>query len=233
MIDCRCQPLSGNSTVRIHVMHSKHSPPPPFPGFEHISRLWNPHHESFIARIKPGEYYITRHDEGILTVLGSCISACIRDRVSGIGGMNHFMLPTIPGEEPAEWSAAGLGAATRYGNYAMEYLINEIMKNANNGCIREHLEVKIFGGSQVIKAMADIGNRNILFVRDYLKMERMRVTVEDVGDIYPRTVIYFPSTGLVRVKRMPNKHARLIGDQEAKYLKKVAGKAVAGAVELF
>lgn len=214
-------------------MHGKHSPLPSLPGFEHIERLWNTNHGSYMARIKPGEYYVTKHDEGILTVLGSCISACIRDRISGIGGMNHFMLPSVPGEEPAEWVAAGLGAATRYGNYAMEHLINEIMKNAQNGCMRKNLEVKIFGGSQVIKTMADIGNRNILFVRDYLKMERLPVAVEDVGDIYPRMVVYFPLTGLVRVKRLQPMHVESIVVQEKKYMKSVADKPVAGNIELF
>ena len=214
-------------------MHGKHTPPPALLGFEHIKRSWYPAHESYIARIKPGEYYVTRHDEGILTVLGSCISACIRDRVSGVGGMNHFMLPAVPGDEPTDWSAAGLGAATRYGNYAMEHLINEILKNAKNGCRRENLEVKIFGGSRVLQNMSDVGKRNILFVRDYLKMERMQVSVEEVGDIYPRTVIYFPSTGVVRVKSLQTMHVKSISDQEKKYMEIVAGKPVAGDVELF
>jgi len=214
-------------------MHGKRTPSTALPGFEHINRSWNNIHESYMARIKPGEYYVTKHDEGILTVLGSCISACIRDRDCGIGGMNHFMLPVVPGAEPAEWGAAGIGAATRYGNHAMEILINEIMKNAKNGCKRENLEVKIFGGSQIIKNMTDIGNLNILFVRDYLKMERLQVTVEDVGDIYPRTIIYFPSTGLVRVKRLQTMHIRSIADQEEKYIKSVADKPVVGDIELF
>jgi chemotaxis protein CheD len=214
-------------------MYGNHSPHPALPGFEHIDRSWNTTHGNYLARIKPGEYYVTRHDEGILTVLGSCISACIRDRVSGIGGMNHFMLPIVPGGEPVEWRAAGLGAATRYGNYAMEYLINEIMKNAQNGCMRENLEVKIFGGSRVIKSTTDIGNLNVAFVRDYLKTERMQAAIEDVGDIYPRTVIYFPSSGLVRVKRLQNMNTKLIAEREEKYIKSVAGKPVAGDIELF
>ena len=215
------------------LMHGNHYPLPALPGFEHIKRSWNTLHGNYMARIKPGEYYVTRHDEGILTVLGSCISACIRDRVSGIGGMNHFMLPAVPGEEPTEWSAASLGAATRYGNHAMEHLINEVMKNSKNGCKRENLEVKIFGGSHVIKAMADIGMRNILFVRDYLKMERLHLTVEDVGDIYPRTVVYFPCTGLVRVRRLQTMHVKPIVDQERKYMSIVTDKPVAGDIELF
>ena len=63
------------------------------PGFEHIKRGWNDTYEAYAARLMPGEYYVTLHDEGIYTTLGSCISACIRDRVIGIGGLNHFMLP--------------------------------------------------------------------------------------------------------------------------------------------
>ena len=143
------------------------------------------------------------------------------------------MLPAAPGGEPEEWITAGLGAATRYGNYAMEHLINEIMKNARNGCIRENLEVKIFGGSQVIKSMADIGNRNILFVRDYLKTEHMQATIEDVGDTYPRTVVYFPSTGLVRVKRLQTMRVKYIANQEKEYMDNIADKPVSGDVELF
>ena len=213
-------------------MHGKHSPPAALPGFEHIKRSWNTQHGNYLARIKPGEYYVTRHNEGILTVLGSCISACVRDRASKIGGMNHFMPPSSP-SDPTTWSATGLGAATRYGNYAMEHLINEVLKNAKNGCKRENLEVKIFGGCRAIEAMADIGKRNILFVRDYLEIERLQVAVEDVGDIYPRTVVYFPATGLVRVRRLKTMHVSAIAAQEQKYMAVVTEQPVTGAIELF
>lgn len=225
--------ISTNPVIQVYFMHDNHSLLPTLPGFEHIKRSWNTEHENHVARIKPGEYYVTKYDEGILTSLGSCISACIRDRVSGVGGMNHFLLPTTNGPEPAEWVAAGLGAATRYGNYAMEHLINEILKNAKNGCKRENLEVKIFGGGHIIKSMTDIGKRNIVFVRDYLIAERLRVTAEDVGDTYPRTVIYFPSTGRVHVKRLPPMYTQLVTNQEMKYLKSVADKQIAGDIELF
>ena len=208
------------------------TPPTALPGFEHIKRTWNTLHGNHLARIKPGEYYVTRHDEGILTVLGSCISACVRDRVSKVGGMNHFMLPTSP-VEPAAWSAAGLGAATRYGNYAMEHLINEVLKNARNGCKRENLEIKLFGGCRAIQAMADIGKRNILFVQDYLKIERLQAVVADLGDIYPRTVVYFPATGVVRVRRLQTMHVQSIAAQEKKYMEVVAEQPVAGDIELF
>ncbi len=206
------------------------SPPPVLSGFEHIKRSWNTSLESFAARILPGEYYVTRQNEGISTTLGSCIAACIRDRVSGVGGMNHFMLPVIPGGEPEEWKATGLSVATRYGNYAMEHLINGIMRNGGK---REHLEVKIFGGGRIMEKMTDVGMRNIVFVREYLKAEGLQVSAEDVGDVFPRMVVYFPLTGRVKVKRLRSLHNNLIVDQEKRYIDQVVEKPVSGAIELF
>ncbi|MDD5249815.1 MAG: chemoreceptor glutamine deamidase CheD [Rhodocyclaceae bacterium] len=204
-------------------------PAPALPGFEHVRRHWNNTLATYAARILPGEYYVTRHDEGVSTTLGSCISACIRDRATGIGGMNHFMLPANAADG-GDWKASGLGAATRYGNYAMEHLINEIMRNGGR---RENLEVKIFGGGRILEKMTDVGQRNIAFVRDYLSAEGLKVIAEDVGDIYPRMVIYFPASGRAKVKRLRSLHNNVIASQEMSYVDSIAGKPVAGEVELF
>ncbi len=198
------------------------------PGFEHIKRSWHDAHEAFAARLNPGEYYVTKNEEAIYTTLGSCISACIRDRVTGVGGMNHFMLPASVGE--GGWKAAGLGSSTRYGNFAMEHLINEIMKNGGS---RKNLEVKLFGGGRIIANMTDVGLRNIEFARDYVATEGLLVTSEDVGDVYPRMVVYFPSTGKVRVKRLRSLHNNTIAEQESKYLHTIEDKPVGGDIELF
>lgn len=205
-------------------------PPPPLPGFEHVRRAWNATHGFFAARILPGEYYVTRSQEGVSTTLGSCISACIRDRVTGIGGMNHFMLPATAGTDPNGCKAAGLGAATRYGNFAMEHLINEIMKNGGK---RENLEVKVFGGGRIMEKMTDVGLRNIAFVRDYLSAEGLQVVAEDVGDIYPRQVVYFPASGRAKVKRLRSLHNNIIASEELKYVGSIADKPVSGEIELF
>jgi chemotaxis protein CheD len=204
--------------------------PLPLPGFEHVRRTWNETYQSYAARILPGEYYVTRNDEGVYTTLGSCISACIRDRVSGIGGMNHFMLPATEAAESDAWKAASLSAATRYGNYAMEHLINEILRNGGK---RQNLEVKIFGGGRIIASMTDVGQRNIAFARDYLKTEGLLVTSEDVGDVFPRMVVYFPATGRVRVKRLRSLHNNTIASLENRYLESVKTQPVGGDVELF
>jgi chemotaxis protein CheD len=198
------------------------------PGFEHVKRAWNEAYGAYSARLNPGEYYVTKNDEAIYTTLGSCISACIRDRVSGIGGMNHFMLPATVDE--GGWKAAGLGSATRYGNFAMEHLINEIMKN---GGIRKNLEVKLFGGGRIIANMTDVGMRNIEFARDYIATEGLRVTSEDMGDVFPRMVVYFPVSGKVRVKRLRSLHNNTIVEQETQYLHTIEKKPVSGDIELF
>ena len=205
-------------------------PPPTLPGFEHVKRAWSATHGSYAARILPGEYYVTKGQEGVSTTLGSCISACIRDRETGIGGMNHFMLPANGGGDPAAYKATGLGAATRYGNYAMEHLINEIMKNGGR---RENLEVKVFGGGRIMEKTTDVGRRNIAFVRDYLTAEGLRVVAEDVGDIFPRQVIYFPATGSAKVKRLRSLHNNLIASEEMRYVGSIEDKPVSGDIELF
>lgn len=202
-------------------------PPPLLPGFEHIKRTWNAKYAAYAARILPGELYVTRRDEGVYTTLGSCISACIRDPLLGIGGMNHFMLPSI--KEMSDSHAWG-SAATRYGNYAMEHLINVILKN---GGARERLEVKIFGGGRIMENMSDVGLKNIEFVRQYLQVEGLQVVAEDVGSSYPRIVVYFPSSGKVRVKRLRSLHNNTIVQEEARYVASISAKPVSGDIELF
>ena len=210
------------------VVPSIPRPPLVLPGFEHVKRAWHHTYGAYAARILPGEYYVTINDEGIYTTLGSCISACIRDRASGVGGMNHFMLPSS--DDPTGWKANGLSASTRYGNFAMEHLINVILKN---GGLRQNLEVKLFGGGRILANMTDVGKRNINFVHDYLKTEGLKVLSEDVGETFPRMVVYFPATGKVRVKRLRSLHNNTIIDEEIRYISTVESKPVGGDIELF
>ena len=119
------------------------------PGFDDVNRYWDKYHGKYVAKILPGECYVTTNDELVATVLGSCVSACIRDKVFGIGGMNHFMLPE-PSEHSHGWGGDNLN--TRYGNWAMEALINEILKRGGR---RGTLEVKLFGGGQIIENMTN------------------------------------------------------------------------------
>lgn len=199
-------------------------------GFHDINRYWDKTHDTFAAKILPGEYYVTTNNEAIVTVLGSCVSACIRDKVFGIGGMNHFMLPINKGASHAE--VAAMSNAGRYGNFAMEKMINDILKN---GGTRENLEVKIFGGGRVLKNMQslDIGNGNINFVREYIETEHLKLVSEDVGDVFPRKVIYYPRTGKVKVKKLRQMHNNTIIERETSYMSSIEVKPVESDIELF
>ena len=199
-------------------------------GFEHVQRYWDTTSNAWTAKILPGEYFVTMHDETITTVLGSCISACIRDTALGYGGMNHFMLPEDRSSGKSSWTTGVDGLATRYGSYAMESLINELMKL---GAKRERLEVKIFGGGRILPAMTDVGAKNIAFARSFLKLEGFRVAAEDLGEVFPRRVLYFPKTGRVMVKRLRALEIDAIASRETQYLKNLARKPADDDVELF
>jgi chemotaxis protein CheD len=180
------------------------------------------------AKISPGEYYYTDKDMMIVTVLGSCVSACIRDNISGIGGMNHFMLPdsaSVDRDSP-------VSASMRYGTYAMEVLINQLLRN---GARRENLEAKIFGGGNVLESFTtmNVGDRNAIFVRKFLKEENIRVMGEDLLDIYPRKVYYFPKTGRVLVKKLKQLHNDTLAKREEEYARKLKASSVGGEVDLF
>ena len=202
--------------------------PAPLKGYENIKRYWDKTSNTLTAKILPGEVYVTKEDEAIVTVLGSCVSACIRDSVFGIGGMNHFMLP-ISNDQHAD---SQVGLATRYGNYAMEKLINEIL---SHGGMRKNLEVKIFGGGRVLSNMnmMDIGQRNITFVREYILTEGLKLLAEDMGDNYPRKVQYYPLSGRVRMKKLMSMHNRTIVDREQDYMRKIAKEPDTTDIELF
>lgn len=178
------------------------------------------------AKILPGEYYYTCKDMLIVTVLGSCVSACIRDRVTGIGGMNHFMLP-----EGGD-SDSPVSVSMRYGTYAMEVLINDLLKA---GARRENLEAKVFGGGNVLRGFIamNVGERNAQFVRNYLRNENIRVLAEDLNDIYPRKVYFFPRTGKVLVKKLKNLHNNTLVNREQDYAQRLQKAPVSGDVELF
>lgn len=215
------------------IIHQQGLPTPQraLRGFTEINRYWDRQRDCYAAKILPGEYYVTTNDEIIVTVLGSCVSACIRDPLMRIGGMNHFMLP-VSKEDYKVLRATSDSEATRYGNFAMEKLINDILKNGGR---REHLEIKLFGGGRVIQHMteADVGNRNIAFVRDYLQTEGFKVVAEDMGDIYPRKVVYYPMTGRVQVKKLRNIHNDTIIKRESGYKQQLEQQPVAGDIELF
>jgi chemotaxis protein CheD len=151
---------------------------------------------------------MTSEDMVLVTVLGSCVAACINDRTAGIGGMNHFMLPD-DGSDPSHASSDSM----RYGAYAMEVLINELIKRGGR---RERFEAKVFGGGAVLAGMTtiNIGDRNSEFVRRYLALEKIRIVAEDLQGMYPRKVAFMPRTGQVMVKKLKTQHDPVVVERE-------------------
>jgi len=193
--------------------------------FNHINRYWDKHTGLATAKILPGEFYVTGHNEAITTILGSCISACVRDPKAGLGGMNHFMLPI---DNSA--TVTDIANAARYGNFAMEQMINDILRN---GGTRDNLEIKIFGGGRVMKGLTDVGKKNIQFVKEYIAMEGLKLLAEDVGGNYPRKVMYIPKTGKVKMKKLINQHNDTVETRDESYFDKITHQKTEGEVELF
>ena len=194
---------------------------------EHLAgnRYFDRQFEVEAVKVLPGEYYVTASSMVLVTVLGSCVSACVRDREKGVGGMNHFMLAD-GGEDDV------ISASARYGTYAMEILINHLMKM---GARRSALEAKVFGGGRVMASLtsSQVGERNAEFVMDFLKTEGIPVAAKDLLDVYPRKVYFFPDTGRVLVKKLVRMHNDTVLRREKEYSARLTEAPVAGEIELF
>ncbi len=203
---------------------------PPLAGFETIKRFWDKRRNVIIAKILPGEFYVSKSREVISTVLGSCISACIWDEHNGVGGMNHFLLP----EKKHAHNDVALDASSytaRYGNWAMEYLVNEVIKQ---GATRNNLKAKIFGGGKIINAMTnDVGNGNVEFVLEYLKLENIPIVANDTGGPWPRKVMFDPLTGRAQIKKLRSMHNDTVQRRERKYVHDIVKHEAESNIELF
>ena len=177
--------------------------------FAHIRRMRDNRFPHEIASILPGEFFVSKEPMIVYTVLGSCISACIRDPILGVGGMNHFMLP-----EPKEGGHDSWGESTRYGSFAMESLINEILKR---GGIKSRLEVKLFGAGKIYEGNIDVGARNAQWVLNFLKTEGLAPSKTDLGDVFPRKVYYFTDSGRVLMKKIERIKNQTIYERETQY----------------
>ena len=178
------------------------------------------------VNVAPGEHYVTTRDDVVITtVLGSCIAACIRDPVAVVGGINHFMLPS---SESGAWGTAT--GSLRYGNFAMERLINEIMKRGGQ---RHRLEVKVFGGGDVLGTASPLGHRNADFVEWYLESENMQIAAADMRGHTARKVRYVPATGRAMIMALSMLSTRAPVHEEARYRSSLTQSPVENDVELF
>lgn len=153
-------------------------------------KYFDPVRGKTVIRILPGECYVTGDPEEMLvTVLGSCVAACIRDPLTGIGGMNHFMLP-----DDGDTLEPAAPVRLRYGRYAMEALIDGLLKAGGQ---KRRLEIKVFGGADFAYPSTPVGNLNGAFMRRYLRNQGMPCLAADLGGDLPRRICYMPDTGKV------------------------------------
>lgn len=189
-------------------------------------RIYDAQAQAWLVKVFPGEFYTTRKtDEVIVTVLGSCVAACIRDPIAKVGGMNHFMLPH---HKSGNWGEDARSA--RFGNFAMEKLLNELIKA---GADRSRMEIKVFGGGNVTDTSNAIGSENAEFVLRYLEAEGLRCAAQDLGGTLPRRIHYYPSTGRVVRKLLGVSDTYAVSREERDYGKKLLAQKTTGEIQLF
>ena len=179
------------------------------------------------VKILPGQYYAASGDSAITTVLGSCVSTCLWDPVKRIGGMNHFMLPG-----DTETPSSPVKASARFGVYAMEVLINEMI---HIGADRRRMVAKVFGGGRVLQGFGtlDVGAKNCQFILEFLATECIPVVARDLLDVYARKVHFFPATGKVQLKKLHILPNDTVQQREREYMSKLDQNARGGEIEIF
>jgi len=179
------------------------------------------------VKILPGQCHAAQGPGSISTMLGSCVSTCLWDPVTRIGGMNHFMLPGESGATRSPW-----GASARFGIYAMELVINDMV---HLGADRRRLVAKVFGGARVLHGFdtLDVGAKNSEFVLEFLREENIPLLGQDLLGVSPRKVHFFPETGKVQVRKQHLQPGGQVQRDERDYLMRLAGTPVVGEVEIF
>lgn len=182
------------------------------------SSYFDPYRRVRAVKIVPGEYCVINSGSVIVTVLGSCVTACIRDRRQGIGGMNHFMVANISEGQPLNLSMVNMATA------AMDKFLAHLF---DMGAEPAHLEAKVFGGGNILNGLHrdNVGARSAQFLHDYLADRNIPVLAADILDIYPRKVYFYPQTGEVLVKKLKGMKNETILQREQEYSERLfAGK---------
>lgn len=181
-----------------------------------------------VVTLHPGEFYSSTEDIVLSTVLGSCVAVALFDRKTGMGGLNHFMLPG-----PVEAPNPILSESAKYGMYAMELLINDMMKK---GARKTDLVAKVFGAASVLNFSGGTASRiplsNIEFTVAYLADEGIPIRAKDVGGALPRKIFFFVRTGKVLLKRIPRTRNTAIKKEESEYLEKIRERD-SGPIRIF
>jgi chemotaxis protein CheD len=195
--------------------------------FSQVRKIMDNRFNQQVAIIMPGQHFVSRTPVIVYTVLGSCVSVCIRDTETNVGGMNHFMLPAPKrSQEDDSWGESG-----RYGSFAMELLINDILKRGGR---RERFEVKVFGGGKIYSGENDVGASNAEWILKYLYKEGLYPEKKDLGDVFPRKIYYFSDSGKVLMKKIVRLKNDTIMQREQNYIQVIQKSSqTEGDVTLF
>lgn len=178
----------------------------------HRRRFFDRRLNAMVVSVCQGDFYVTsRPNELLSTVLGSCIAVCMRDPVVGCGGMNHFLLPTQNGladELPSP--------VLRYGSYSIERMTNALLAY---GACRSRLEIKVFGGANIVAGIRNFGHSNADFVEKYFAREGLRIAAKDLRGVKTRRLKYFPFSGRALVGQSQGNPDRSIAQHEAEIAK--------------
>jgi len=198
--------------------------------YQHFNSKFQRH----VYIIHPGEYYATKEDVIISTVLGSCVAVVLYDTVNKFGGMNHFMLSV--NFDTKSTNSYYISNSGKYGMYAMELLINDMLKK---GAKKSQLIAKVFGGGTVLRMDKSYSNKipqtNIDFAFTFLETEGIPIKTYDVGGDNARKVFLFPKTARILLKRIERTYAAPIQKEEKEYLEKIKKKNTeeGGEITLF
>ncbi|MEZ5597509.1 MAG: chemoreceptor glutamine deamidase CheD [Pseudomonadales bacterium] len=185
------------------------------PKTDDFSRIVDPDTGAVVVKVLPGFLYVTATDESISTVLGSCVAACLRDPVAGVGGLNHYMLP-----EPGRGRTPDADSKNRFGAYALENLVNQIVRMGGQ---ERRLEVKLFGGAKVIDVTMDVGARNVDFALAWFDAAGIPISSMDVRNTYARKIVYAPASGRVRMRKLSRMYDSYVVHQEQDLLNEITG----------
>jgi chemotaxis protein CheD len=191
-------------------------------------------HATWVRRLLPGEFAslkktvprLRAHEkisEGLMTVLGSCVAVCLQDRIAGVIGMNHFMLPLqLDVTAVSQPSLDPIHRSARYGSHAMELLINEML---TLGARKAQLRAWVFGGGQILSDLTDVGQCNVQFAAQYLQREEISIKALDTGGNLARRLFFAPhldspvcrliKESLGRVQHREARHAELVANRSA------------------
>lgn len=195
-------------------LHRDDYEPQTLPSSDSVNRYWDQWLGVRAAKLTPGEFCLSRADEQIVTVVGSSLSVCIRDRDQQFVGMTHFMLPTA-GLSSLDYRARRL--AEDYGYFAMTNLLNAL---SSEGCTNDGLEAYLVGGGTVWESRAACAEDTVVFARKYLAREGVAVAGEFIGTSLPRKVYFTGRRGMPDV-RVLNEYTSTIKYREEVYLRKL------------